>query len=448
MSDFKDTILQFIAKEQLFDANDTILLGISGGVDSVVLAHLLHQIKQPIVLAHVNFQLRGEASDGDESFVKGLAKELQVPLEVTHFPTSEIAQKESGSIQMIARDLRYNWFRSLIDQGVATKIAIAHHLNDSLETALLNLTRSTGLKGLSGIDSKYENIIRPFLGVTKQAILDFAESEGIKWREDASNQSVKYKRNLMRHEVVPRLQRLNPSLLQGFQQTSQMLQGADAIVKQSIKIFKNAVMEKIEGGFLFSIEKIEADDAGHFKLNEVLRTFGFNFDQVQQIISTFHNDGGKVFLSEEYRLWKDRGQLILMPQKEEYQENYTVQIESGHTMAEGGFGKLCLEIKDPSEVVFTRDHQKVYFDFDQVEFPLSVRKWRQGDVMRPFGMRGKKKISDILIDQKVPLHKKTSVYVVVDEAETIIWAIGLKASEKGKITNRTQRVIEMKWLPN
>lgn len=289
--------LGFINDNQLFGSIDRVLLAVSGGLDSIVMTALFHQIGQPFAIAHVNFGLRATESDADALFVQNKAEQYGVPFHLAHFDTAVLAAKRGVSIQMAARDLRYDWFSQLLQEHAYTCVATAHHQNDVLETILLNLTRGTGIAGLRGIAAKQKQIVRPLLFATRDQLAVYAETQKLTYREDSSNADDKYARNRIRHHVVPVLTDLNPGLWQSLPRTIERLQATETLVRAELERSWSEVVETLGNYKLLPTRKLLAQSELSFRLNEWLNPFGFTADQVEQMVRSLRQPVGQIFLS-------------------------------------------------------------------------------------------------------------------------------------------------------
>ncbi len=419
----------FIKKKVLLNKEDYVLLAISGGLDSMVMADLFLKAEWKFSVAHCNFNLRGNESNGDELFVKTWANENGVEFFVKQFDLGK------GSVQLKAREARYKWFEELSNEHGFNKIVTAHHLNDSLETSLINFTRGSGVTGLSGIDAENGKIVRPLLFATKEQLKDYAGTCALEWREDSSNSKTDYDRNHLRLEVIPKLEELNPSLIQTFENTSERLQLASELIKSKV--------EEIKGNHL-----IEGENTSELKLNwvkseidllilsEILSEYGFGYSTSKQIYNAI-GKSGKQFYSNQLVLSIDRNSLFI---KSDETQSDDLQI-----VGEGDYdfngSRLTISIIDPDEVNFSEGSFTAYFDADLINFPLNLRVWQDGDRFRPLGMKGTKKVSDYLIDKKVPVALKDEV-LVLSSNEKIVWLVGYQISEEFKITEKTDRVLK------
>lgn len=414
-----------------------LLLAISGGIDSIVLAQLLRQSGYAVSLAHCNFNLRGGESDGDEQFVRNFAAENNLELFVTHFDTERFAQDNKLSIQLAARQLRYIWFHQLLEENHMDFILTAHHLDDNLETFLINFTRGTGLEGLTGIPVQNEKIVRPLLNFSREEIENFASENKIEWREDSSNASDKYLRNKLRHDIVPILKSLNPSFLNSFQDTLSHLNQSKSLAEDaSVLVYKQVVTEKENQKFfrLFDLKRLPNYEAYLF---EWLRPFGFT--AWKDISNLTEAQSGKFILSEKFRLSKDRDFLILEPIPEKDQRIYEIEDDAA----------IDFPIKLKLETVFQLDKTSnaaaIYVDKEKLKFPLTVRKWQEGDYFCPAGIDGKKKVSKYFKDEKFSLSEKENTWLLVSDHE-VVWIIGKRQDRRFYSKNNTTPILKIALL--
>ncbi len=370
---------EYIAQYQLFNKDHRLLLAVSGGVDSVVLTELLYKCGYKAGIAHCNFKLRGNDADADEEFVKKLAKIYKVPFYSTKFETQEYAAKKGISIQMAARELRYEWFEQIRQQEKYHFIATAHHLNDNIETILLNLIKETGIKGLCGIPSKNNFIVRPLLFATKDSIEQYAFTNNLIYQEDTSNQQTKYQRNKIRHAVIPVLKEINPNLENSFQQTISNLNITKEIYNIQLKNYKKDLFEYRGEEIWISLRKLQKLENAQHILYELLSPYDYNNEQINDLFKTFNNTESKEFLSADYRLLKDRKFLVITP----FSNNDTSQtiIRKSNTSVIIQNLKFKIQnLKHPKKVKINNDPSIAFINFDKLEFPLTLRKWMPGDL--------------------------------------------------------------------
>ena len=437
----------FINKEKLFSSSDKILLTVSGGVDSVVMCNLFHKAGIKFGIAHCNFQLRGKESDDDEKFVENLAKKYKVPFYCEHFFTKEYSEKTGVSIQMAARELRYDWFEEISKTEKYNYISTAHHKDDSIETFFINLTRGTGIAGLHGILAKHGNIIRPLLFATKNKIREFATKEKIKFREDSSNASDKYMRNKIRHSIVPVLRELNPKIETTISSTIKRLQVVEAIYKKEIEKQRLDIVFNSDDISMISIEKLKKLNPISSYLYEFLNPFNFNESQVEEIRKCLDGESGKEFFSRTHQLIKDRTHLIIgeielykfLPHfKPPTNGKLQTLIHKETSMIMKDKLHLNFNLQKPFTEI-PKSPNSATLDFDKLVFPLEIRKWQQGDTFYPFGMKGKKKLSDFFIDNKVPLNRKEDTWLLTSEGK-IVWVIGMRIDDRFKVTDETKKI--------
>ena len=426
-----------ISNKLSFLDNGRLLLAISGGIDSVVLTYLCHQLKLNIALAHCNFNLRGKESDADEDFVLQLADNLDLEVFIESFDTKSYAEERKLSIQMAARELRYHWFEELSEQLKFDYILTAHHADDNLETFLINLSRGTGLEGLTGIPEINDNIVRPLLEFSRQDIEDYAKRHKLKWREDISNASTKYVRNKLRHEVIPALKDINPQLLQNFKNTVNHLQDSKSIINDSIQnLISKGVIILTETGMQIDVSLIKTFKNPKAYLYYILN--GYGFTEWNDVVNLLEAQSGKQVFSEQWRLIKDRNYLILTERHSKgIQERIGIDSEWNNIEIPIGilnFAKV--------EKILTHNPDSIYVDKDVLKFPLSIRKWQEGDYFYPYGMKGKKKLSKYFKDEKMSLVDKENIWLLCS-GEDIVWVIGKRPDDRFKVTENTQQILKI-----
>ncbi|GGH43088.1 potassium ABC transporter ATPase [Mangrovimonas yunxiaonensis] len=414
-----------------------LLIAISGGVDSVVLTHALHALKYPIALAHCNFNLRGEESDADEAFVVALAESLGVEVFIQKFDTLGYAQTHKLSTQMAARALRYQWFNALCEQLHYDFVLTAHHADDNLETFLINLSRGTGIEGLSGIPQMNDFVVRPLLPFSRAQIETYAQENKLSWREDSSNASTKYLRNQLRHEVIPQLKGLNATFLQNFQKTQTYLQESESIIQDRVDEVFNQVVDKIsEDVIFFNIEKIQALSRPKAYLYHMLSPYGFT--EWNDVVNLLTAQSGKQVLSKNYTLLKDRDCIMLSKNKANSVTSI-IQIKEAQHSVETPLGRLLFEdVKNMGPSA----SNTIYIDKDLLKYPLSVRLWQKGDYFYPFGMQGKKKVSKYLKDEKLSLLEKERIFVLCSN-NNIVWVVNRRTDDRYKVTQQTKQVLKI-----
>lgn len=433
-----ERFLSFIKTQHLF-LHEPVLLAVSGGVDSVVMCHLFHQSKLKFAIAHINFQLRAHDSFEDEAFVADLGKQLDVPCFITRFNTAGYAAEKKISIQMAARELRYAWLEEIKKENGFHFIATAHHQNDSIETVLLNIFRGTGIHGLHGIKPKQGKIIRPLLPFYKKEIETFAAAQGITFRQDHSNFETDYDRNKIRLEIIPLIEKFYPAFLHSFSENIEKWTDAGWLYEQEVILLKKRIMEQRGAEIFISIPRLTQIPAYPTLLYEVLKEFGYSSDQVASVAAAFNSNPGKVFYSATHRLLKDRKQLILSKISAETVSRILIsENESRITMP---LFTLNVEIANALSFTIPKDSSISCLDFESLEFPLLLRKWKKGDYFYPFGMKKKKKkISNYLVDRKISLHEKENIWVL-ESGNRIACIIGERIDERFKITTTSKKVM-------
>ena len=416
-----------------------LLLAISGGIDSMVLLHLFRQSKFSIAMAHCNFQLRGIESFDDQKFVQAYAEENKIPFYSTIFDTSSFAEDFQLSIQMAARELRYDWFYELLDSESYDYIVTAHHADDNLETFMINLSRGSGLDGLSGIPAVNDKVVRPLLNFSREEIKAYAQHNGVQWREDSSNASTNYLRNKIRHELVPILREINPEFLVSFQKTQSYLQEAQQMVEDASILVYQQVAHEVKSEIHFDLQKLQQLPNYHSYLYVWLKDYGFSdWIAIQDLVES---QSGKQVIAPSFRLLKDRSNLILSPIAEKSAGEF--YIEKGQIEVKIPLNITLCKVSDIS----TSSNSSIFVDEDKLSFPLQIRKWRDGDFFQPFGMNGQtKKVSKLFKDEKLSLFEKESTWLLCSNQE-IVWVIGIRADERFKIEESTKNIINISVHP-
>jgi len=403
----------------------------------MVLTKLCHLLKFEFGIAHCNFNLRGEESNEDQKFVKQLAEKNGSLFFTIQFDTKKYAQTNKLSIQMAARELRYNWFKELVLEYQYDYVFTAHHADDNLETFLINLSRGTGLDGLIGIPEINEIFVRPLLPFSREQIVDFAKDYKLKWREDSSNASTKYLRNKLRHDVIPELKSVNPQFLNNFNTTLDYLKQSNQFVKSQLFYLKNDLLETSETDILkIPVNRLREYGNPRTCLYFLLKDYGFTaWDDIEQIVMA---QSGKQVFSKTHRLVKDRGYLLLSPLIDDVSDRtYQIPEEESMIMIPSG----TLKIKEVSEMNEV-DFKTIYVDREKLKYPLVVRKWKEGDYFYPLGMKGKKKLSKFFKDEKLSLLAKERIWLLCSNKE-IIWIINYRADNRFKITAKTKNILKI-----
>ena len=433
----------FIQQHQLFTQGEQVLAAVSGGMDSVLMVHLLKAAGCHFAIAHCNFQLRGSEANADQAFCRALAKQLAVPFHTVNFDTADFAQEKKISIQMAARQLRYQWFEQLSQQHRYTAVALAHHQNDTIETILLNLTRGTGIAGLHGILPKNKCWVRPLLFLTRPEIETLTAQNQLAYVEDSSNASTKYARNKIRHEVIPKLKELNPNLEQTFERNLSHFRELEMLLQKQLTVAKQQI-------WLEQVDEVQLSLAGIRKLYPqrllllgLLKDYGFNETNIDDLIASLDKHSGRIFESSTHTILLDRDMLILRPKAANNLN--TVLINKADELVNFGNHSLSITYADGLNQTYGNPNQAIA-DAGLLVYPLTLRTWQQGDYFVPLGMNTRKKLSDFFINQKIPLHQKTQIPLLVNGNDEVIWIAGYRLSNRYKLTPQTKKVIIFELL--
>lgn len=429
--------LEFSNKERLFSANSRLLLAVSGGVDSMVMARLFREAGISHAIAHCNFSLRGEESDGDEKFVSAYAGEHDIPFFTAKFNTLEHAAAKKISVQMAARELRYEWFASLVNSEGLDAVAVAHNLNDNAETFLINLIRGTGLSGLTGMNPSHDRIIRPLLFAARDEIAAYASEKKISFREDSSNSQVKYTRNRIRHNVIPEMAKVNPGVLTAITDSMSHLASSSEIVEVYIQGLSEAIFRPDANGFTADTKSLSDLKPLAPHIYELFRKYGISPKQTGEVISLLGSQTGRYILTSTHRLLCDRGRIIITERGESETSDYIFSSIDDMRLS-GLFTDM--RIADPDGEPLPVSPLTASLDLDRITFPLKVRNWDKGDRFMPLGMKQMKKISDFLIDMKVPVSLKEKVLLLLSGDE-IIWVMGYRIDERFRVTGQSGRIL-------
>ena len=415
-------VKEFIEKEDLFSKQDKILVALSGGADSVALTRILITLGYHCEAAHCNFELRGEESDRDEDFVRNFCRSLNIKCHSIHFETRRYAAQQSISIEMAARELRYNWFSKICEESDCQVVAVAHHKDDSVETMLLNLIRGTGINGLLGIRPKNGNVVRPLLCASRQEVVAYLHRMNQTYVTDSTNLEDEYTRNKIRLNLLPLMEEINPSVKDGLVKTSSYLNDIS-------KVYQQAIKESIDRIFItpekeISIEKLMNEPAPQALLFEVLSPLGFNSTQVEEVYGSLNGQPCKRFISSQWQVVKDRELLLIE------------KVKTANDKPQIIFEEVLLT----KEFVIPKDKNTACFDANKFKGVISIRKWEKGDYFIPFGMKGKKLVSDFMTDSKFSLLKKEQQWVLSCN-DQIAWLIGERTDNRFRIDDSTQKVI-------
>lgn len=433
---------QHWASKAFAQPNDTVLLAVSGGIDSMVMAQLFLSANIPFAMAHCNFQLRGVEADKDEQLVTGWAKKNNIPFHHTRFKTQQKADEWKKGIQETARILRYEWLEYIREQNKYAAIVTAHHANDNAETLLMNLFRGTGMAGLHGIQEKNDKIIRPLLFAQRNDIEAYATANNVPFREDASNATDDYSRNAIRHNILPAAGELFPGVITNLNESIKRFAQAEVLYTAAIEQERKKLLEKRGRDFYIPVLKLLKRKPLETICYELLTPFGFVSKQVPQVLNLLHSEPGHYISSATHRIIKDRNFLVITANEARVTDMIQVEgvpctVETEHGHFHFSFEKKSVNIPTGNDIAC--------IDMRLLSFPLTLRKWRQGDYFYPFGMgMKKKKLAKFFIDQKLPIHEKERVWVL-ESQKRIAWVAGMRLDERFKIKNDTEQIVKISY---
>ena len=430
----------FVAHHGLFDPEDRILLAVSGGLDSMVMLDMFREAAYPIGVVHCNFQLRGKESNEDQVFVEHYCSGTGIKFFSQRFDTKNYAEERGLSIQMAARELRYAWFNQTLEKEKYHWLATAHHLNDNLETVLSRWIKGAGLDQLTGIPLKNEKVIRPLLFASRDDISKYAVSKKLSWREDSSNATDDYQRNFIRHHIVPKLKEINPSLETTFINSLAKMRGSFELMQRGLGQLKDSITRMEGKQFLIDKNLLMLLQNPVFVCYEWLRPFGFEWDRCQQLVASISSQPGKLFYSSTHQAVIDREFIMVSLRNELMNE---ILIEEGQDKA--GLGPWILILKSCSGNTVMAGENKGTFDHSKIKFPMVWRKWRNGDAFFPLGLGHRKKVSDFLIDQKIPMTEKL-VITVLESGGEVVWVVGHRVDDRFSVTPHTKSVLQVEVL--
>lgn len=413
-----------------------LLIACSGGVDSVVLTHLIKNLNFEMALAHCNFSLRGKESDGDEMFVIGFANKLNIPVFAETFDTHKFADDHKISTQMAARTLRYTWFDEVLNNFKFDYLLTAHHLDDDLETFFINISRGTGLSGLTGIPKQNERFIRPLLNFSRDQIESYAKTNKLQWREDSTNQKADYLRNKLRLDVIPQFKETNETLLKNFQKTQHNLNAAQNLIEDYMALIYKLVVSETSEAYKINITKLIELPHTDALLYELLKNFGFT--EWTDVSNLLNAQTGKKVFSKTHLLLKNRDELVLTKiTSDKINEQFLVSKE--------GISKPITLKLETTKYIDESGKNIIYVDADTLNFPLTIRKWKTGDSFQPFGMKGKKKLSKFFKDEKLSLNEKDKTWILLCD-EKILWVIGYRMDDCFKVTETTSKILKITYV--
>lgn len=436
-----EKLLSFSKQNELFQKSDSILLAVSGGVDSVVMTDLFVRGGISAAILHCNFQLRGNESELDEAFVRSLADSYNIPIFVQRFDTEIHANENGISVQMAARELRYKWFDEMRDYLQYDHIATAHNKNDAVETFFINLGRGTGIKGITGIPVKNNHYIRPLLFLSRKDIYSYARVKGLAYREDSSNASKKYQRNKIRHDIIPAFEELNPSFVDTMEDNIHRFSDIASIYKSHINSVRKQLFSKQNHNLVISISDIKKLSPIKTWLYELFHPFNFTKDQCSSIAKILDAPSGKVFISTTHKLYKDRDAFYIVENNDNtnFERYYIDSTEKNFQLPFAAE----MEILETFRNEDINNNKIAFLDMDTLHFPLTVRKWMHGDYFYPLGMDHIKKVSDFFIDNKIPVPVKKNTWILAS-GKNIVWIIGLRIDNRYKVTDHTKKVLKLK----
>lgn len=438
---------EYIKSNNLFSAKDKLLLAVSGGVDSVVLCELCNQAGYDFIIAHCNFQLRGEESERDEKFVRGIAEKYKVEIKVKKFETEKYAEENKLSIQEAARELRYRWFNELTTHdSQLTTFLTAHHADDNAETILMHFCRGTGLHGLTGIPVSQGKIRRPLLSFTKQKLLNFAKEKKLDFVEDSSNLSSKYTRNIFRNEIIPAIAKVYPAIKNNLVDNINRFKEIEKLYRLGVDEIKMKLVKKKGEEWHIPVKQLMGFN-NQALIYEIISEFGFSEKQVDEVIKLAESDSGKYIDTPEkqYRIIKHRHWFIISPTDSTVSEIIIIE-KNDQTVT---FGQTVLQMEttidqqpSTSPQGLLRSAQTACLDANEISFPLILRKWKRGDYFYPLGMKKKKKLSRFFIDQKLSKTEKEKAWVI-EMNKKIIWVVGMRIDERFKMTDKTKDILKI-----
>ncbi|MBP7210567.1 MAG: tRNA lysidine(34) synthetase TilS [Paludibacteraceae bacterium] len=435
-------IAEYIKKFRLIKPNSKLIIALSGGADSVVLTHILHKMGYNCIAAHCNFELRDAESDRDELFVRQLCNVLNIPLEIIHFNTNEYAAKQKVSIEMAARKLRYDWFENIRIKYDADFICVAHHKDDSIETCLLNIIRGTGINGITGIKPINGKIIRPLLCVSRKEIEDYAKQNDLSYVTDSTNLETEYTRNKIRNILLPMLEDINPVFRQTMENNIENWKEAAFLYSHTINNDLSNLC-KTDGTYTWICEdELFAFPYSKTLLFEWLKQYGFSNSVIEEIAEHKYTQTGKRFCSDTHELIVDRCRLILSEKKSDDYKTYEISKNDSSCIQ-----PIHLKMSFVFDTSICKDTKVALLDADKLKFPLTIRKWRNGDFFYPLGMESPKKLSDFFVDTKINIAQKQDIYLLVS-GNDIVWIIGKRIDNRYKINANTKKVYRLELCDN
>jgi tRNA(Ile)-lysidine synthase len=432
---------KFIFENNLIKQGDKILLAVSGGIDSMVMAHLFLRRNHKEGIAHCNFSLRGQESDKDEELVRQFAADNNIPFYTIRFETKAYAKRNKLSVQMAARELRYNWFEEIRRKNGFDSVAVAHNLNDNIETLLINLIRGTGLAGMAGIKPLNNNIIRPMLFATRQEIQTYCDKNKIVFREDKSNADTKYTRNKIRHQVIPVIKEINPSVELTLNETAERFSGFNEIVSDYISQLREKIGEEKEHIISFNISLLKTHLHNKAVIFELFKPYGVAKAKLNDLIRVIDGKTGGQIITDTHRIIKNRKEIVVSEEAYMQETSYTISDINAFCIYPGISSARNVKITDTYEI--PSDPHIACIDLQRISFPVLIRKWKPGDYFYPLGMKQKKKLSDYFIDNKYSRFDKETIFILESDGK-IVWLIGDRIDDRFKITSSTKKGLLLK----
>jgi tRNA(Ile)-lysidine synthase len=418
------------------------LLAVSGGVDSVVMANLFQLSGIDFAIAHCNFRLRGDESDGDQQYVEELAAGFKKPCYIKDFDTISYSRDHGISIQMAARDLRYAWFETLAEKEAFDYIAVGHNQNDAVETVLLNFSRGCGIRGFAGINPHAGKVVRPLLFASREEILQFALDNNLPWHEDSSNAETKYHRNKIRHTIIPAFESINPAFRQNALETIRRMEQTGKLLDHTLDLVKSEVWTVLSDRFLIDIEKLKEYPSIEIILYELLRDFGINQISIKTLLDSFGSIPGKQFHTRTHCITRDRSHLIITQRIKSIDTEVIIDPET--ILIDYPVHLTFNLIPDKSDFIIPAGRNFAALDAERISFPLKLRNWKEGDRFRPLGLSGSKKISDFLINNKIALPDKKYIWIL-ETAGKIAWVVNHRIDDRFKITAGTRKILVVEY---
>jgi len=432
--------ISFFRHHEINLHHDHILVAVSGGIDSMVLAHLFLHLKAKVGLAHCNFKLRAGESDLDEQFVREFAEENEIPFYTRHFNTIVYASENQISTQMAARELRYAFFEEIRQANEFNWVAVAHQADDLVETFHINLVRGSGIRGLSGIPEINQKIIRPLLKISRKELEAYALTNKISFREDSSNLKNDYQRNYLRNEIIPKIETLNPGYTETMLNTVSNLRDVAEISEAFLESHKDKLLiVKGDGKIILQIDELDHLSGKGYILHAILSDYGFSSPQIRDIADALHSESGKTFPGSSHTVFKDRSTLIIQPNQPPSKGEYFINTGTCEITEPIN---LVFQITLSSNYTISPDKNIAGLDMSRLKFPLKIRPWYPGDYFYPIGMKNKKKLSDFFIDQRISIPDKQNTWVLESEGD-IVWLIGYRIDDRFKITGETKEVLSV-----